>query len=78
MFAKISEKYMHLTRWGLTIGWLILIVSLFYDPISAQLTEPNQMFAASTTTGCFQFQGECRPLTAYPLGARIFWAWFCL
>lgn len=73
MFAKISEKYMHLTRWGLTIGWLILIVSLFYDPISAQLTEPNQMFAASTTTGCFQFQGECRPLTAYPLGARIFW-----
>jgi hypothetical protein len=73
VFAKISEKYMHLTRWGLTIGWLILIVSLFYDPISAQLTEPNQMFAASTTTGCFQFQGECRPLTAYPLGARIFW-----
>ncbi|HEY9627619.1 MAG TPA: calcium-binding protein [Coleofasciculaceae cyanobacterium] len=73
MFAKVPEKYMHLTRWGLVIGWLILIVSMFYDPISAQLTESNQLFAASTPTGCYQFQGECRPLTAYPLGARIFW-----
>ena len=73
MFAKIPEKYMHLTRWGLTLGWLILILSLFYDPVSAQLTEPNHLFAAHTATGCFQFQGACRSLTAYPLGARIFW-----
>ncbi|MBW4657857.1 MAG: hypothetical protein KME15_04230 [Drouetiella hepatica Uher 2000/2452] len=73
MFAKIPEKYMHLTRWGLAIGWLILIASMFYDPISAQLTASNQLFAASTTTGCYQFQGQCRPLTDYPLGARIFW-----
>lgn len=30
MFARIPEKYMHLTRWGLAIGWLILIASMFY------------------------------------------------
>lgn len=71
MFARIPEKFIHLTRWSLTISWLILIISLFFDPISAPLTAPNQIFAASTD--CFQFQGECRPLTPYPMGARIFW-----
>lgn len=73
MFSNIPERYMHLIRWSLTVGWLILIVSLFYDPISAQLTAPGQVFAATTASGCFQFQGECRSLAPYSLGARIFW-----
>ncbi|HEY9624583.1 MAG TPA: hypothetical protein V6C78_29785 [Crinalium sp.] len=64
---------MHVTRWGLAIAWLVLILSMFYDPISASLTDTNAMFAASTANGCFQFQGECRPLSPYPMGARIFW-----
>ncbi len=73
MFAKMSERMARLIRWGLTIGWLVLIVSLFYDPISAQWTSPGQIFGAATATDCFQFQGDCRLLTAYPIGARIFW-----
>jgi hypothetical protein len=73
MMARIPERYMHLTRWALAIGWLILILSMFYDPISAQLTEPNHLFAASSTNGCFQFQGTCQPLVPYAMGARIFW-----
>lgn len=73
MFSKIAERYMHLTRWGLAIGWIVLIASMFYDPISTQWTASNSVFAASTTNGCFQFQGECRPLSPYPMGARIFW-----
>jgi hypothetical protein len=73
MFAKIPERYMHMIRWGLTVGWLILIASLFYDPISAQLTAPNHLFGPADVNTCFQFQGECRSLTPYPLGARIFW-----
>ncbi|WNZ26100.1 hypothetical protein HJG54_26915 [Leptolyngbya sp. NK1-12] len=71
MFARIPEKFIHLTRWSLTLGWLLLIASLFVDPFSAQLTAPGQVFAASQD--CFQFQGECRPLDPYPMGARIFW-----
>jgi uncharacterized membrane protein len=73
MFSKLAEKYVHLTRWGLAIAWLALILSMFYDPISAQLTAPDNLFAASTANSCFQFQGECRPLSPYPMGARIFW-----
>jgi hypothetical protein len=71
MFAKISERAMHLTRLGFTLGWLLLIASLFYDPISAQWTAPGHRFAASQN--CALFQGQCLPLTPYPMGARIFW-----
>lgn len=73
MFSNVSEKSIRLIRWGLTIAWLLLIVSLFYDPISASLTAPDRLFAASNPDGCFQFQGECRPFSPYPMGARIFW-----
>jgi hypothetical protein len=71
MFAKFPEKFLHLVRWCMAIGWLGLIFSLFYDPISANLTAPGQIFAAPND--CFQFQAECRPLVPYPMGARLFW-----
>ena len=73
MFATISERAMRFVRWILTIGWLVLIFSLFYDPISAQWTAPGQIFGPAIATRCFQFQGSCHLLTAYPLGVRIFW-----
>ncbi|MBF2002819.1 MAG: hypothetical protein IGS38_19105 [Synechococcales cyanobacterium M58_A2018_015] len=73
MLASISEKHIRLIRWGLTLGWFVLIASMFYDPISAQWTAPNQVFAATTPDGQFLFQGSRRPLTPYPMGTRIFW-----
>jgi len=36
---------MHLTRWVLTCGWLLLIASLFYDPISLHITAPEQLWS---------------------------------
>ncbi|NJR40747.1 MAG: hypothetical protein HC781_20320 [Leptolyngbyaceae cyanobacterium CSU_1_4] len=50
-----------------------MIVSLFYDPISAQWTASGQLFAASAPNDCALFQGQCLPLSPYPMGARIFW-----
>ena len=73
MFATVPERITQFIRWGLTIGWLILIASLLYDPISAQWTAPGQIFGAATARDCFQFQGICRLPAAYPMGARIFW-----
>jgi hypothetical protein len=71
MLAHLPEKSLRLLRWIIVMSWLGLIISLFYDPISANLTAPGQLFAA--TSDCFLFQGECRPLTPYPMGARLFW-----
>ena len=73
MFSKIPERYLHIVRWILAVGWLGLIFSLFYDPISAGLTEPNQLLGPAAPSACGMFQGECRPLTPYPVGTRIFW-----
>ena len=58
MFSKIPERYMHLTRWVLAVGWLVLILSLLYNPISAQLTQPNSLFGPRTAVACIKFQGE--------------------
>lgn len=75
MFHRIPEKQMHQTRWVLTIGWLILIVSLFYDPISPWLTDPNNLSSPlrATPENCIQVQNHCLQQEAYELGPPIFW-----
>ncbi|NMF59631.1 cyclic nucleotide-binding domain-containing protein [Pseudanabaena yagii] len=79
MWQKVSEKQMHYVRWLLAIGWLILIFSMFYDPISHHLTDPNDPhmllspFRIKKELGCVQFQNFCNDLAPYAMGARIFW-----
>ena len=82
MIPKLSEKSMHSVRWLLIIGWLILIVSLFYDPFSAPLTNPNNTLSPLRDTllefvndpeKCAKIQGDCLQLAPYPIGPRIFW-----
>ena len=80
MLSKLSEKKMHQIRWLLVIGWLVLIFSLFYDPISSTLTVHNNLnspFRLSsevlTLQGCVKVQGECLTEQPYAMGARIWW-----
>ncbi|HEY9615722.1 MAG TPA: cyclic nucleotide-binding domain-containing protein [Microcoleaceae cyanobacterium] len=82
MLNQLSERVVHRIRWGLAIAWSLLIASLFYDPISVYLTQPDALFspfrldleAALDPTRCLQVQGACLPEQPYGLGARIFWA----
>jgi CRP-like cAMP-binding protein len=76
MLSKVSERVMHSVRLVLASGWLVLIVSMFYDPFTAYLTAPsntNSPFRLNSQAVCFQFQNECLQMHTYPLGARIFW-----
>ncbi|MGK7925093.1 MAG: hypothetical protein AB4290_07570, partial [Spirulina sp.] len=83
MFHRVPEKQIHLLRWLLTIGWLILIFSLFYDPVSAYLTNPENTWSIFSLNpqlfdveGCKELvtvRGQCLPEQSYPLGAKIFW-----
>jgi len=75
MLSKVSEKQMHIVRWVLVIGWLLLIISLFYDPISPHLTDPDNFLSPFRDRHqCILVQGECLDLLEpYPMGARIFW-----
>ncbi|MDJ0525943.1 MAG: calcium-binding protein, partial [Microcystis sp. M53600_WE12] len=75
MFAQIPERSMHYLRWVVTIAWLILIFSLFFDPISAQLTDPNNLSSPLRVDPdvCIKVQGVCLPQSSYQLAAPIFW-----
>ena len=75
MLAKFPEKSMHVVRWVLALGWLLLILSLFYDPFSIWLTDSSQTwspFRINPQT-CIKVQGSCLPQVPYPLGNSLFW-----
>lgn len=78
MFTRVTEKNMHLIRWVLVISWLLLIFSLFYDPISTTLTDPNNLLSPLrdgiiSREPCVLVQGKCLIEEPYQVGARIFW-----
>ncbi len=75
MFNKTPERQMHALRWLLTIGWLLLIVSLFFDPITPFLTEPSNILSPLRLDPniCVKLQGVCLEQKPYSIGARIFW-----
>lgn len=75
MLANIAEKQMHRVRWLLTIGWLVLIISLFYDPLSQWFTEPTNYFSPLRLNldSCVEVQGKCLVEQPYALGAPLFW-----
>jgi len=75
MFHQTPERQMHLVRWVLTFAWLLLIATIFYDPISSQLTHPTNTWSPLRIDPnlCIKVQGVCLEAKPYPLGAAIFW-----
>ncbi|MEL7474688.1 MAG: cyclic nucleotide-binding protein, partial [Cyanobacteria bacterium J06555_12] len=75
MFYRLSELLAHRIRWGLAIAWLLLIASLFFDPISSWLTLPDRSFSPFRILPdtCIQVQGHCLKDTPYAIGAPVFW-----
>jgi hypothetical protein len=74
MVAQLPERQMHWVRWILTVGWLLVIASLFYDPWTSRLTEPDHPWSPLRLSGdCVQVQGTCLVEQPYPLGATLFW-----
>ena len=83
MLHQIREKQITIVRRLLVYGWLILILSLLFDPISHHLTEPSTHWSIFRLhphlldpEKCHEIvtvQGKCLEEQTYPLGARIFW-----
>ncbi len=76
MAGQIAERRMHIVRWVITGGWLLLIVSLIFDPISASLTDPRNTLSPLRIDPavCVRVQGVCLEKQPYALGTTIFWA----
>lgn len=74
MFAQLPESRMHWVRWVLTVSWLLVIASLFYDPWTSVLTEPDHPWSPLRLPNtCVQVQGNCLTEQPYPLGTTLFW-----
>jgi hypothetical protein len=74
MTTTPTERRMHGIRWLLTISWLLIIGSLFYDPWSPTLTQANHPWSLfRLPQGCVTVQGSCLVEGPYPLGTTLFW-----
>ncbi|PSB51635.1 cyclic nucleotide-binding domain-containing protein [Chamaesiphon polymorphus] len=74
MFSQLTERRMHVVRWILTIAWLLIIASLFYDPWTSALTEPNHPWSPlRLSDSCILVQGKCLVEQPYPLATTLFW-----
>ncbi|MBE9160110.1 cyclic nucleotide-binding domain-containing protein [Nodosilinea sp. LEGE 06152] len=74
MFAQLPERRMHWIRWMVTVGWLLIIASLFYDPWTSALTVSDHPWSPLRLPDtCVQVQGECLSEQPYPLGTTLFW-----
>jgi FHA domain/Cyclic nucleotide-binding domain len=75
MLTQLTEKKMHLLRWILVVGWLVLVLSAFYDPISLKLTDAASLWSPFRIhlDRCVLVQGQCLPQSSYVLAPQIFW-----
>ncbi len=82
MLNTVAEKTMHRVRWLLTIGWLVLIASLLYDPITPLFTNATNLaspFHIRPEIGldpqrCIKIRQACLPEEPFAMGALIWWA----
>ncbi|HEY9660699.1 MAG TPA: calcium-binding protein, partial [Allocoleopsis sp.] len=82
MLSKVSEKTMHWVRWVLAIGWLVLIASMFYDPITPAFTEPSATYSPFhlhpeiylNPDRCVKIRDACIPERPFTMSVLIWWA----
>jgi CRP-like cAMP-binding protein len=74
MLYQTSERTMRTVRTVLLVAWFVLIVSLFWDPLTPLLTAPDNLASPFHLHGT-QVLVQGQPLSAdpYPMGNRMFW-----
>ncbi|NJO39903.1 MAG: hypothetical protein HC865_04285 [Cyanobacteria bacterium RU_5_0] len=82
MLSKVSEKTMHNVRWVLTLGWFLLIASLFYDPITPAFTHPDAVGSPFRLhpevyldpDRCVKIRDTCIQEQPFSMSVLIWWA----
>lgn len=72
---QVSERQMHLVRWLLTVGWLSMIASLFWQPLAAQfgLVSPKLWLIPIDPSQCIPVQGHCLAQQPTTIALALFW-----
>ncbi|MDX2239072.1 MAG: hypothetical protein NW224_00135 [Leptolyngbyaceae cyanobacterium bins.302] len=82
MLNRVSETTMHRVRWLLTLGWLTLITSFFFDPITVFFTQPDNLASPFhlrpeiylDPEKCVKIRETCMPEQPFAMGALMWWA----
>lgn len=76
MLHQVPEQTMHRVRWLLTLGWLLLIASLFYDPITPAFTAPENLASPFHVNlqQCIKVRETCLSQSSFSMSALIWWA----
>lgn len=70
-----SEQRMHGVRWALTGGWLILIGSLFWHPLTHSFGDGLAWgFLPFEAEACVVVQGDCLQQQPAAIGLFVFWS----
>ncbi len=74
MISRTSERKMRYVRVGLLLAWFVLIVSLFWDPLTPRLTMPDNMASPfHLRSAPVMVQGTPLPAAPYSMANRMFW-----
>ena len=74
MLSQTPERNMRVVRAVLLLGWLVILASLLYDPVSSNLTSRDNALSPFRLGGPpVLVQGVPLALEPYPMGNRIFW-----
>lgn len=77
MLSSVAERTLLRVRASLAIGWLVLIVSLFWDPLTPLWTDPGHLHSPFRVNPQHTVLVQDQPIAdadrAYPMGNRLFW-----
>lgn len=81
MLSRLSEQKMHVIKLFLASGWILLILTLLYDPISLYLTDPSHLSSPFRiefnnyldSLLCVKIQSACQTENPYGIGTGLFW-----
>jgi len=74
--GNIAESTVQKIRQMLSMAWIVLIFSLFYDPLGPFLTDPKHLASPwhIPTHTCVHVQGQCLYQHPYGVGPALFWS----
>ncbi len=74
MLSRVGEGKLRAVRALLVVGWIVLIVSLFWDPVTPELTRADNLASPFHLQGKqVVVQGKVVPEAPYAMTNRIFW-----
>ena len=74
MLSSVSERQTRRVQAILFAAWLVLIASMFWDPLTPHLTEATARYSPfRIQAGSQVIQGKPIEVVPYTMEARIFW-----